>query len=105
MYSKNYANALKNVLPKLKELHDAVGTVGSAATPVEITATFYAAKGGREPDLDGALVGLGDLLERSGIIDNDRYIKSWDGSRVHSWSEHQQYIDGLTVFTINRFEE
>jgi hypothetical protein len=33
-------------------------------------------------DLDNFIVGLGDLLQDHGIIDNDKHIVSWDGSRL-----------------------
>ncbi len=46
---------------------------------VKIKATFYY-KGSR-PDLSGAEESLGDCLEGF-IINNDRQIESWDGSRM-----------------------
>lgn len=34
------------------------------------------------PDLTGLLQATGDILERAQVIDNDRLIVSWDGSRI-----------------------
>lgn len=48
-----------------------------------VEASFFAGKG-TEPDLSGAIETVGDLLQETGIIENDRWIKSWDGSRVYT---------------------
>ncbi len=50
-------------------------------------AIFLAGKGA-VPDLDGCLVGCGDLLQRAGVVLNDRWIRSWDGSRIIEWRDH-----------------
>lgn len=34
------------------------------------------------PDLSGMTESVGDCLEKAGVIQNDKQIKSWDGSRV-----------------------
>lgn len=33
-------------------------------------------------DLVGYLQGLADLLEKRGVVANDKWIQSWDGSRL-----------------------
>lgn len=63
--------------------------IGGKLERVHIKATYYAGPG-TEPDLDGACVGCGDLLQKCEVIANDRYIFSWDGSRVIPHYIHQQ---------------
>jgi len=48
--------------------------------PVNCAATFY--RDANRGDLVGYMQGLADLLEKRGIIANDRLIVSWDGSRL-----------------------
>lgn len=55
------------------------------------------------PDLDGACVGFGDLLQKAGIISNDRWIASWDGSRVVEWRVHN--LEPQTVAVIANHKE
>jgi len=55
-----------------------------------------------EPDLDGAMVGTWDLLQKAGIVSNDRWVKSGDGSRV--WSSKQHNREACTVIEIRDFE-
>lgn len=50
--------------------------------PVNCCATFYADRHGRNADAVGLYQGLADLLEKRGVVDDDKYIISWDGSRV-----------------------
>lgn len=48
---------------------------------VKVSAVFYRRRGG-PGDLDNYFKGLGDALERLGVLVNDRLIASWDGSRL-----------------------
>jgi len=48
--------------------------------PVEVTALVYREKA--IGDLVGFLQAIGDVLEKGGVIENDRQIASWDGSRL-----------------------
>lgn len=48
--------------------------------PVAVEALFYRDRA--QGDLVGYLQALGDLLEAACIIENDRLIASWDGSRL-----------------------
>lgn len=48
--------------------------------PVSVCALVY--RDARRGDLVGYLQAIGDALERSGVIVNDRLIASWDGSRL-----------------------
>jgi Holliday junction resolvase RusA-like endonuclease len=48
--------------------------------PVSLRATFYRAK--RTGDLGNFLKALCDVIERAGIVENDRLIVSFDGCRL-----------------------
>lgn len=75
--------------------------IGGKHERLQIKATFYAGPG-VEPDLDGACVGCGDLLAQCKVISNDRFIYSWDGSRVIPHYVHQ--LDAHTEIEITRRE-
>jgi len=49
--------------------------------PVEVTAGYWLADH-RRPDLNNLMAATADILEKAGIIRNDRDIISWDGSRI-----------------------
>ena len=50
-------------------------------------AVFYTAKRQR-PDLTNLEQAVGDMLEKAGVITNDYWIGSWDGSRrLKDWDE------------------
>lgn len=53
---------------------------GSWGGPVTVCALVY--RDANRGDLVGYLQAVGDALERSGVIVNDRLIASWDGSRL-----------------------
>lgn len=48
--------------------------------PVHVAAVFFRER--RDGDLVGYLQGLADLLEKAGVLKNDRLIVNWDGSRM-----------------------
>ena len=100
LQSKSYREALQTHVPQIKKQYKLKNPVGSKEQPLWLRVHFYAGKG-VEPDLDGAMVGLGDLLQKAGVISNDRWIKSWDGSRVIPWNQHQS--DPRTTVEINPF--
>ena len=50
------------------------------AASVSCSAIFY--RDADRGDLVGYMQGLADLLEKRGILKNDRQIVSWDGSRL-----------------------
>lgn len=50
------------------------------AVPLHITAIFY--RDARRGDLVGYMQGLADLLEKRGVIANDRQLVNWDGTRL-----------------------
>jgi Holliday junction resolvase RusA-like endonuclease len=49
--------------------------------PVEVT-VYYWLKDNRRPDLNNLMAATADILEKAGVIRNDRDIVSWDGSRI-----------------------
>lgn len=49
---------------------------------VAIQATWAMPNRASWPDWCGLAQGLGDILEKAGIIENDRLIEHWDGSRI-----------------------
>lgn len=50
--------------------------------PVQVTALYWMPDNRSKPDLVNLEEATADILERAGIIDNDRNIVSWDGSRI-----------------------
>ena len=48
---------------------------------VEVTAHYWL-KDNRRPDLNNLMAATADILEKAGVIRNDRDIVSWDGSRI-----------------------
>jgi len=49
--------------------------------PVEVMAHYWL-KDNRRPDLNNLMAATADILEKAGVIRNDRDIVSWDGSRI-----------------------
>ena len=50
--------------------------------PVHVKADYWLPNYANWPDLVGLLQASGDILEAGGLIENDRNIVSWDGSRI-----------------------
>lgn len=50
------------------------------ASPVNCAALFY--RDADRGDAVGFYQGLADVLEKAGIVENDKHIVSWDGSRL-----------------------
>jgi Holliday junction resolvase RusA-like endonuclease len=55
--------------------------------PVEVTVHYWL-KDNRRPDLNNLMAATADILEKAGLIHNDRDIISWDGSRIVGVSPH-----------------
>ncbi len=51
--------------------------------PIHVEAHYFLPNRRGWPDLQGLIQGTADLLEKSGIISNDKLIRSWDFSRLH----------------------
>lgn len=64
----------------LKQIQWPDPPLGSKDQPVWVRAAFYLAKRQR-PDLTNLEEAVGDMLEKAGVISNDYWIASWDGSR------------------------
>lgn len=54
--------------------------VGTKKHPVHLVATFHL-PAGNAPDLLSLEEALSDLLQKGGVLANDYWIESWDGSR------------------------
>jgi Holliday junction resolvase RusA-like endonuclease len=50
--------------------------------PIEMITLYYLKKGRAQPDLTNLMAATHDILEKAGVIDNDRNIVSVDGSRI-----------------------
>lgn len=50
--------------------------------PVQVTALYWFPDNRSKPDLVGLLQATSDILEKAGILENDRLIYSYDGSRI-----------------------
>lgn len=53
---------------------------GPVTEPVQVAATFY--REANRGDLIGYMQALADCLETCGVLENDRLIVSWDGTRM-----------------------
>lgn len=51
------------------------------AGPINVKVLYWL-KNRRRPDLTNLLQATADILEKAGVIDDDRNIVSWDGSRI-----------------------
>lgn len=77
--SKPWSDWCKRVAPALERAMKAAG-VPPISQPCNCSATFFreVATG----DAVGFYQGLADVLEHGGVVANDRFIVSWDGSRL-----------------------
>lgn len=50
------------------------------AVPVNCAALFY--RDALRGDAVGFYQGLADLLQKAGVLDDDKYVTQWDGSRL-----------------------
>jgi Holliday junction resolvase RusA-like endonuclease len=50
--------------------------------PVQVTCLYWFPNRRSRPDLGNLLAATSDILERAGILENDRLITSYDGSRI-----------------------
>lgn len=65
-----------------------------------IEATYFFKNFAHEPDLDNLNSSLLDLLSESGVLGNDRWVYSTDGSRKHMGSGIE-----ATVVKIRKFSD
>ncbi len=71
-------------------------------TPLWFEAHYFLPDLSRWPDLLGLEQGTADLFEKVGIIENDRRIQSWDGSRLHGTPDK---LNPKVEITIRPFTE
>lgn len=68
---------------------------GGLAQPVGLMATFFRER--KTGDLGNYLAALCDALEKAGVVVNDRWIASFDGSRLSSCPEDPRVVLYLTT--------
>ena len=79
----------------------AVARCSSTITyPVNVAAVFFRDRA--VGDAVGYYQALGDLLERAGIIENDRLIASWDGSRLGKDAQRPRIEVAITAVEASR---
>lgn len=66
---------------------------------VHLKVLFYLKNHQHEPDLSNALQGIEDLLQKCGVIKNDKLIVSLDGSRKIFDPECTERVE-IEVFTV-----
>ena len=71
-YKKYEKQAMKQIEPPQEPI----------AEPCRLVARYYLPDRRWWPDLVGLLQGTGDLLEEAQVIADDKYIRSFDGSRI-----------------------
>lgn len=87
--SKAYRELLRTAVPELRAQHRSL----PLARAVSIAARFYLAPRQR-PDLSGLFEAAGDILQAAGVLANDYWIVSWDGSRrIRDGSEPRTEVD------------
>lgn len=82
--SEDYRKALKHVMPKIREAFTETGMApfGAPDQSLAIEAHFFIGPRQR-PDLLSLCEAVSDLLQAAGVIANDSWIASWDGTRRH----------------------
>ena len=70
----------KTAIPRARGVFLAAGQREPIAYPVNCRATFY--RDALRGDAVGFYQALADVLEEAGVVQNDRWIVSWDGSRL-----------------------
>lgn len=68
---------------------------GGIAQPVQLTATFFRDR--KTGDLGNYLAAVCDALQKSGVVVNDRWIASFDGSRLASDPDNPRVVLYLTT--------
>lgn len=77
-----------------------IGWVGIGAD-MNCCATFFLQRR-QHGDPVGYYQGLADLLEERGVIENDRFIRSWDGTRLERDEEHPRVEVKLQMLGTSR---
>lgn len=74
----------------LEQLARLLPLAPATAAPVSLKAIFYRER--RTGDLGNYLKALCDVIERAGLIENDRLIHSFDGSRL-AWDKTNPRVE------------
>jgi hypothetical protein len=82
--SEAYEAWVANALPQL------IDTPRLPDAPYNCRALFYRDR--RTGDAVGYYQGLADLLEAAGVVSDDRWIESWDGSRL-LWDRERPRVE------------
>jgi len=90
-YEKNSIIELQSQLPYRFE---------TIKEKIQVKALFWMPNHRGYPDLLGVLESIGDILEKTGIIKNDRNIISWDGSRIMGINKEDPRTE-ITLEVIN----
>lgn len=77
--SKAWADWAADAVPKIEAWAQRV-KLAPLAYPLNCAAVFY--RDALRGDAVGFYQGLADLLEKAGIVEDDKWIVSWDGSRL-----------------------
>lgn len=89
--SEKYLEWHDAAVPQLRRAH----LVAGIDAPVNCRAIFYREK--LIGDAVGFYQGLADVLEESGVLANDKWIVSWDGSRMAKDSKNPRIEFELTA--------
>ncbi len=75
--SAKFRSFARSAIPQLRAQH-----IGQPPyrEPVRVSATFY--REANRGDLIGYMQALADVLEDAGVVENDRLIVDWDGTRM-----------------------
>lgn len=80
--SKAYKNYEAEAVPVLKESARKQRLVHPIDRPVWVEVVYYMPNRQAWPDLVGLMQATADLLEAAGVLENDRLIVRWDGTRI-----------------------
>lgn len=83
--NKSYTAALSTQKPQLEEQGKGIEglPLGSKGNEVQIKFSFFFKNFANEPDLDNLISSALDLMAVSGILANDKFVYSLDGSRKY----------------------
>ena len=94
--SKAWTNWVKTapILRGINRDEPVIQVFSVADKPYNVCATFY--RDARRGDAVGFYQGLADLLEKRGVISDDKFFVSWDGSRLEIDRENPRVEITLT---------
>ena len=60
---------------------------------MNLCARYWMPNRSGEPDLIGLLQGTADILEKAGVVENDKYFRRFDGSEVVGIDKHNPRVE------------